>query len=416
MTAHHPLISPISGDVFVMEASALEAFLTTAAGISPEMISRLDLGDPEEGPGYEVSRDGTATIRINGVLLRAGASMYRAFGIEATSYDELSAAIRAAEGDPAARRILLSVDSPGGQASGVHAAADAIFHASKPVAAHVQTMAASGGYWLASQAQAGITASRGAQVGSIGAYTVVVDISERAKASGVKVHVLSSGPYKGAGVPGTEISEAQLAEVQARINKLADEFVADVARGRDKNVTDIRASADGRVYDIADSVTRGLIDRISADPEKDRKMADAADRKSYAALIREFPAHAAVVAEALEAGTDIAAVRSRIEKAEADKVAAAREAEMVKVKADLEAAVKADGEKAAKITALEGELAAAKTAHDALKALADGAKPGNKVAGDPPAQKGPTATAKAVNDMTPIQRTAFYQGGGTVEG
>lgn len=414
----HPLVSPIASDLFVMEEKALEAFLLSAAAISPEMISRLEMEPSgEDAPGYKVSRDGTATIAISGVLLRAGASMYRAFGIDATSYDELCGAISAAEADPSVRRILLSVDSPGGQASGVHAAADAIFNASKPVAAHVQTMAASGGYWLASQAKAGITASRGAQVGSIGAYTVLVDISERAKASGVKVHVLSSGPYKGAGVPGTEISESQLAEVQARINKLADEFVADVARGRDKNVTDIRASADGRVYDIADSVTRGLIDRISADPEKDRKMADAADRKSYAALIREFPAHAALVAEALEAGGDISAVRARIEKAEADKAAAAREAALAKVTADLAEAVKADGEKAAKITALEGELAAAKAAHDALKALADGAKAaGNKVAGDPPAQKPLTATAKQVHDMGAIERTAFYQAGGTVEG
>jgi ClpP class serine protease len=90
----------------------------------------------------------------------------------------------------------------------------------KPLAAHIETMGASAAYWMASQAPR-VTASRGAQVGSIDAYTVRIDASWAAEINGVQVHVISSGPYMGAGVPGVPITEAQLKDAQQGIGACA---------------------------------------------------------------------------------------------------------------------------------------------------------------------------------------------------
>lgn len=413
----HPLIGRLAGDVFVMEPGALESFLTQAAAISPEMIARLDFGDAPgddgEGPdGFEVSGDGTARIGVHGVLLRSGAAMYRAYGIEATGYDEIFSAVTAANADPRVKRIVVSVDSPGGQAAGVHVAADVIRESVKPLAAHVETLAASGGYWLASQARGGITAARGAQVGSIGAYTVAVDYSKAVEKAGVKVHVVSSGAYKGAGVPGAELTADQLKEMQARINRLADEFVNDVARGRGVDATEIRASADGRVYSTEEAIARGLVDRVTADPERDRRMTDAL--KAAAALVKEFPGYAPEIMDAVSAGEAVAVVRGKIEKAETDKAAKVREAELAKVKADLEAAVKALEAEKAKVAAAEAKAADAVKSAEALKALA--AAPGNAVKSDPEPQAELVATQKAYDDMSPIEKAKFHQAGGKIAG
>lgn len=413
----HPLINRLAGDVFVMEPGALEAFLTSAAAISPEMIARLEFDDSGEGddaaPGYCLSADGTATIEVRGVLLRGGAGMYRAYGIEATGYDEVFGAVTAANADHKVKRIQVVVDSPGGQAAGVHAAADVLKTSIKPLTAHVETLAASGGYWLASQARQ-ITAGRGAQIGSIGAYTVALDLSKRAEQAGIKVHVISSGAYKGAGVPGAALTEDHLKEMQARINKLADEFVADVARGRGVDATQIRASADGRVYSTDEAIARGLVDRITSDPEKDRRMTDAL--KAAAVLMKEYPGYAADVMDAVANGEAVPALRAKIEKAEADKAAAKREAELVKVKADLETAIAALEAEKVKVAAAETKLADADKSLAALKALAEGAeKAGNRVAADPAKVLADVKCTKAeYAKKTPAELAQFHQAGGVV--
>jgi ClpP class serine protease len=48
----------------------------------------------------------------------------------------------------------------------------------------------------------------------------------------VKVHVVRSAAFKGAGVDGAPITEDQLAEWQRRLNDMADVFVSQVATGR----------------------------------------------------------------------------------------------------------------------------------------------------------------------------------------
>lgn len=268
---------------------------------------------------------------------------------------------------------------------------------------------------MASQAKGGITAGRGAQVGSIGAYTVAMDMSKMAERAGVKVHVISSGPYKGAGVAGTSLSEDQLKEMQTRINKLADEFIADVASGRGASADAIRASADGRVYSTDEAIARGLVDRITSDPEKDRRMKD--EVKAAAVLAREFPGYAADVMDAVANGeTNIPALRAKIEKAEADKAAAKREAELVKVKADLETAMAALEAEKVKVAAAETKLADADKSLAALKALAEGAeKAGNKVAADPAKVLADVKCTKAeYAKKTPAELAQFHQAGGVV--
>lgn len=108
-----------------------------------------------------------AVISIHGTLVR------RTVGLEAesglTSYAALAAQLDAALASPEVVAILLDIDSPGGESSGVFDLADRIRTASqvKPVWAVANDMAFSAAYALASAASK-VFVSRTGGVGSIG--------------------------------------------------------------------------------------------------------------------------------------------------------------------------------------------------------------------------------------------------------
>ena len=86
-------------------------------------------------------------------------------------------------------------------------------------------------YWLAASTRA-ILATPSAEVGSIGVYVAHQDMSALAKAMGLVVSVFRSGKYKGAGVPGTSLSEDQAANIQSRVDSLAALFKSAVLTHR----------------------------------------------------------------------------------------------------------------------------------------------------------------------------------------
>ena len=165
--------------------------------------------------------------------------------------------------DPGIKGILLRVDSPGGMVAGTEHLAAAVRDASdrKPVVAFVEDLAASAAYWVASAANQ-IVASPAAVVGGIGTYSVVADLSGAAKQQGIRVHVVRAGEHKGAGVPGTKVTDTQLAEMQRIVDSVNDIFVQAVANGRGLPPARARALADGRVHIASEARALGLVDRV----------------------------------------------------------------------------------------------------------------------------------------------------------
>lgn len=199
-------------------------------------------------PGYEVV-DGVAHIPIVGHILKEVPCAFEFFGIAATSTNETLFAIDNALDDKSVKSIMLDVDSPGGTLDGLSILADAIFEARsvKAVNAHVSGMAASAAYWLASQADH-ISAEQTALVGSIGVYTVLTDVKKAFEAEGATVHVVKTGTYKGAGVPGSEITAEHLKVEQEIIDTAGSMFVDAISRGLGMERAEVEKLATGRVW------------------------------------------------------------------------------------------------------------------------------------------------------------------------
>lgn len=247
------LEAPFRAAVDQLRATGLAAHLR-----SPE--AQAAQAAAASGSSYGLVESGVAVIELNGPLMKHVSSMD---GGSSTVLARRK--IRAAARDERVTGILLKIDSPGGTVAGTKDLADEVAEAgkSKPVWTYFEDLGASAAYWVGCQAEkcfAGPTAI----VGSIGTFMVVYDFSEWAKAEGVKVHVIRAGEFKGAGTPGTEITDAQLAEWQRVVGELNDHFLKAVGTGRKLTATQVRELADGRVHVGAAAKSLGLIDGVQS--------------------------------------------------------------------------------------------------------------------------------------------------------
>ncbi|WP_172751201.1 S49 family peptidase [Ensifer sp. LCM 4579] len=159
---------------------------------------------------------------------------------------------------------MLEIDSPGGEAAGCFDCADFIRDASaasgKPVWAHANEVACSGGYALASAASQ-IWVARTSEVGSIGVIGAHVDQSEADKKAGVKWTFIIAGEHKAEGNSHEPLNDGALARFQADVDHLMDMFVGTVAQNRGMTTQEIRdTKAD--IYRGALAVEAGLADEV----------------------------------------------------------------------------------------------------------------------------------------------------------
>jgi len=264
------LYAELTKEQWAMEPRSLEGFLEKVRGL-PEFPPMAEASDSvavflKESPALSrltVAGD-VGEIRISGVLMKRVPNIFRWFGVDATGYGDIQRDLAAAVSNPDVKTIRLVIESPGGQVAGIKGAADAIYAArkSKTVTATIEDIGASAAYWLASQAETIDASDPNSSIGSIGVYVAVADMSKMAENDGVKVHVISSGPLKGAGVPGTVITDEQLSSIQEIIDGLASNFIHDVARGRGRSTGDVRDWATGQVWLARNAQKMGLIDSL----------------------------------------------------------------------------------------------------------------------------------------------------------
>jgi signal peptide peptidase SppA len=253
-----------------------------------EAAGRLDLkahmeGDPPEPLAVEMvpAPNGrtVAVIPISGIMMKGRSS------IGGTSTIDVRRAIRNAVHDPGVSGILLNIDSPGGTVAGVEELAAEVRRAGarKPVWAQAEDLLASAAYWVASQARKVFANAQTALIGSVGTFITIYDVSGAASAQGVRVLHFATGPLKGAGVAGTQITPEQSAYFQSVVDGTQVEFDRAVTGGRGFTAEQLKAVRSGGVWKAAEAKALGLIDGIqpaartieqlsrAAEPAKDRR-------------------------------------------------------------------------------------------------------------------------------------------------
>ncbi len=182
-----------------------------------------------------------------------------------TSSNVLTAQVKEAISNPDVKAIMLNINSPGGEVDGLIQLSDAIFEARKvmKVVAQVDSLAASAGFWIAAQAESIFATTEIDQIGSIGVRTVMHDFSKHFEELGIRVIPVDTGPFKSAGLMGTEITEEQEAEVQKLIDEVFEVFKKHIFRGRPAlNKGNIDKVSLGNVFHAPTAIGLGLADKI----------------------------------------------------------------------------------------------------------------------------------------------------------
>lgn len=257
------ILAALGREAWAITPGALEMMLDIAArvAVTPDaVLSRT--GEPMDAAHAAQVRDGVAVIPIHGPIFRHATAFDDICG--ATSVDMVARALGAAVDDPAIKGIVLDVDSPGGQVTGIHELAGQIAAAAgkKRCVAYAGGMCASAAYWLSSSAGE-IVADETAEIGSIGVVCGYTDTSARDAAEGVKsIEIVSSQSPKKRLPPTTKEGRA---EVQGMVDGLADVFLADVAAGRKTTVDNVAENfGQGGVLIARAAVAAGMADRLGS--------------------------------------------------------------------------------------------------------------------------------------------------------
>ena len=161
------------------------------------------------------------------------------------------------------KAIVLRVDSPGGNAL----TSDLIWREIeltkkvKPVVVSMGNYAASGGYYIACNANT-IFAEKNTITGSIGVFGMLPNFSGLSTKIGIHSEQVNTHQNSGNYNPFAPIDEKFKAVTTEGVEQIYKTFVSHVAQGRKMSFTQVDAIAQGRVWTGADAIKIGLVDKI----------------------------------------------------------------------------------------------------------------------------------------------------------
>lgn len=174
------------------------------------------------------------------------------------STKQFIADIKAADENPAIKAHLIYVDSCGGEAFGCHEAFLAVKDLTKPVYAFIDSMAASGGYYLAAGADKIFASSIFSEIGSIGVMCTFYDYDGYYKQEGIEKKTLLSNysPLKNK-VINDAANGAGDEYIRRFLDPMALQFIEDVKSMRKDLSEDAQK---GEIYYSPEAQSAALID------------------------------------------------------------------------------------------------------------------------------------------------------------
>lgn len=163
------------------------------------------------------------------------------------------------------KAIVFRVSSPGGSPEAseqILAAVRAARAAGKPVVVSMGSYAASGGYWISSEAD-WIVAQPSTLTGSIGVFGGKFVLADALGRFGVDMRELTvGGQYADAFSPTQPFTNSQRAAFAGSMDRIYDDFITRVATGRKLEPARVREIAKGRVWTGAQALPLGLVDQL----------------------------------------------------------------------------------------------------------------------------------------------------------
>lgn len=213
---------------------------------------------------YEVSR-GVATVQVSGSLV------HKLGGVEPYSgmvgYDQIDLIIADAMANREVGAVLLDIDSPGGEVAGCFDFARKLSTmgargGGKPIVAFANEMACSAAYAIAASCDAVMTTRTGI-VGSIGVWTMLVDMTKGLSKNGIEVTMIRAGDRKARGGSYEHADKATVDKLQGWVEETWGIFADHVAAHRPISSAAVK-SLEGDWFTGTDALDLGLVDAVDS--------------------------------------------------------------------------------------------------------------------------------------------------------
>ncbi len=209
--------------------------------------------------GARGSDDKIAVIPMRGII-----SSSLPGNVGDTMVDDMRLALQQARDDDHVRAVVLEIDSPGGEVT----ASDVIYNwvvqtrAKKPVIVYMDSVAASGGYYVACGGKY-LMANETTITGSIGVIIQTLNYEQLFNKVGLASVVFKSGKFKDMLNGARPVTPEERDYIQSFVMKTYEKFLGVVAHERNLPADALRNSiADGRILSGKDALDNKLIDAV----------------------------------------------------------------------------------------------------------------------------------------------------------
>jgi protease-4 len=206
-----------------------------------------------------------AVIYADGVISDGGGAEDDLFSDGGVTSDRMRRDLRIAARDEKIKAIILRIDSPGGSALASEVIWQAIRRVSnetkKPIVISVGSMAASGGYYLASAGDY-VFADRAAIVGSIGVVGGKFVLKDLFDKLGLTTEEFTQGRNADLFSSNQRFSDRQRRMMRTWMQQTYDQFTQRVMTTRKDKIQDIDKVARGRIFLAVQARDLGLVDEL----------------------------------------------------------------------------------------------------------------------------------------------------------
>ena len=238
--------------------------LSSMDGLTPGSVKKHPkLREAMVQEAAESSADKIVRIDLDGVIM-SGSVSAGIFGHTESMVDTIKGQLLQAQRDEKVKAVVLYVNSPGGEVT----ASDTIYAAVKtvskvkPVIVYMDSVAASGGYYVACGATK-IVASETTLTGSIGVIMQGMSYHGLFEKIGMGSNTFTSGKFKDTLSGARPMRDDERAYIQGLVDRMYQRFVGIVSEARKVPVAELTAGvADGRVMTGGEAITAKLVDKI----------------------------------------------------------------------------------------------------------------------------------------------------------
>jgi protease-4 len=201
-----------------------------------------------------------AVIPLSGTITTGGSSLLSGSTI---TPDLVRYYLAKAESDKSVKAIVLRIESSGGEIEPCQEILLEIERAkaTKTIVVSMGEMAASGGYYISTQADK-IVALPTTQTGAIGVISAAINVQGLLDKLGIQIEIFKGGKYKDMYWGLRELTPEEEEIMQGMVDEYYEQFVDAVAQGRGLSTDQVRNLATGQLYSGTKAKELGLVDEL----------------------------------------------------------------------------------------------------------------------------------------------------------